>query len=434
MKRGLDNRAEGAARMTSPHEDNAADYRILAIHRYYWPDTPPYASILRAITRRWTDSGHLVDILSTQPSYKPEVGIPRQPKTELIDGSTVRRIHMPPDRASRIQKLINAIYFPLAVFARVMLGRRYDVVMCSTAPPVLLGVATSLAARMRGSRFIYHCMDIHPEIGAISGEFRQPWIFALLRRLDTGTCRRSTAIVVLSEDMKESLIARDPAVASRVVVLNNFELPGFTSRDSPTRDDLSLGRADGEQIRVVFTGNLGRFQGLETVVEALMTADNRLREIELIFMGDGAAKAELQARVHGDPRFSFLPHGSASQARTLMRSADVGLVSLTPGVIQFAYPSKTSTYLSEGLPLLVAVEADSELARSVTKAEIGFVVPPNDVTAMRACLLEVVSKRSELSDMKARATRIWQSEFEQAALLNRWGDLLDQVGRDGVMA
>ena len=419
--------------MIFPHQENAGGYRVLAIHRYYWPDTPPYASILRAITRRWTDDGHTVDILSTQPSYKPEAQIPRQPRTDSIDGSTVRRIHLPPDRASRPQKLINSFLFPLAVFARVLLSRGYDVVMCSTAPPVLLGVASSLAARIRGSRFIYHCMDIHPEIGEISGDFKHPLIFGLLRRLDVGTCRRSTAIVVLSEDMKESLVARDPAVASRVVVLNNFELPEFSSLEQLTSDQFP-GRAAGESIRVVFAGNVGRFQGLETVVEALTTADDRSPEIEMIFMGDGAAKSDLQDKVHGDPRFAFLPHGSASEARTLMRSADVGLVSLTPGVIQFAYPSKTATYLSEGLPLIVVVEADSELARSVTKAGIGFVVPPDNVAAIRECLLDLASRRSELSDMKARALRFWQAEFDQAALLNRWGDLLIQVGRDGVMA
>ena len=36
----------------SRRQSMPATVRVLAIHRYYWPDTPPYASILRAIARQ----------------------------------------------------------------------------------------------------------------------------------------------------------------------------------------------------------------------------------------------------------------------------------------------------------------------------------------------------------------------------------------------
>lgn len=375
--------------------------------------------------------GHRVDILSTQPSYKPEAGIPRQPRTEDIDGSTVRRISMAPDRDSSPQKLVNAIYFPLTVFLRIAFGRKYDVVMCSTAPPVLLGVAASLAASLRGSRFIYHCMDIHPEIGAISGEFRHRLVFAALRRLDMGTCRRATAIVVLSEDMRAALASRDPEVVGRVVVLNNFELPDFTPAESLVENPGQTYGASG-RIRLVFTGNLGRFQGLESVIEALMCDDDRLDAIELVFMGDGAAKASIRNMIGDDSRFSLLPHGSGSEARALMSTADVGLVSLTPGIISYAYPSKTATYLSQGLPLLVAVEAHSELARTVIDNGVGFVAPPDDATAMREQLLHLVERRDELATMKVQALQTWEKDFGQDGLLKRWENLLEGVCQDGV--
>ena len=46
--------------------------------------------------------------------------------------------------------------------------------MASTAPPVVVGFAAALGARLTGGRFYYHCMDIHPEIGRLSGEFEEP--------------------------------------------------------------------------------------------------------------------------------------------------------------------------------------------------------------------------------------------------------------------
>ncbi len=93
----------------------------------------------------------------------------------------------------------------------VLRAPRYDVVMCSTVPPVLLGMATSLAARRRGARFVYHCMDVHPEIGELSGDFALPGLARVLARIDLATCRRAALIVVLSQDMRSALLRRDPA-------------------------------------------------------------------------------------------------------------------------------------------------------------------------------------------------------------------------------
>ena len=61
----------------------------------------------------------------------------------------MHRISLRPDRISAGRRLFNSFYFPSAVFVRILFGRRYDVMMCSTSPPVLLGVAVSIASRLR---------------------------------------------------------------------------------------------------------------------------------------------------------------------------------------------------------------------------------------------------------------------------------------------
>ena len=123
--------------------------------------------------------------------------------------------------------------FTLAAAGHV-LWRRRNVVMCSTSPPVVLGAAVSWAPRLRGARFVYHCMDLHPEIGALSGDFAQPLIYRLLYWLELGTCRRAAAIVVLSQDMRRAVLERDAGLDDRIVVLNNPDLPEFDT-DAPPK-------------------------------------------------------------------------------------------------------------------------------------------------------------------------------------------------------
>ena len=235
--------------------------------------------------------------MTSQPSYKPEAVGERRSRVELVDHATVRRIYMRPDRSGRLRRLFNVVWFPMVVAVRVLFGRRYDVVMCSTAPPVLLGAAVSLAARIRGARFVYHCMDLHPEIGALSGEFALPLIYRIMERLDTSTCRRASAVVVLSGDMKEALLRRDSRLAQRIVVLNNFELPDFDAIGTPS----SPLEPQPVRVRISFTGNLGRFQALDVIIRAVLGQDSRLDLVELVFMGEGAAKRHLESLVSAAP-------------------------------------------------------------------------------------------------------------------------------------
>ncbi len=402
--------------------------RILAIHRYYWPDTPPYASLLRLIAARWAGSGHVVDVLTSQPSYKPELTNERRPVREEVDASTVARIDMRPDRSGGpFRRLVNVLRFPALVAWRILRGTSYDVVMCSTAPPVLLAAAVSWAARRRGAVFVYHCMDIHPEIGAISGEFANPWLHRLLQRLDRATCRRAGAVVVLSGDMRDALIRRDPSLTQRIVVIHNVDLPDFDTAlaTSPLP-------AAPDRLRVVFTGNIGRYQALDNIVEAVLDGDG-LDDVELVLMGEGSAKADLVRRLDRWPvdrrgRVRFLPHGSPAQARALAETADLGLVSLTPGVISYAYPSKTATYLSASVPVLLAVDPRSELARTVVDEGVGAVLP-EDRVGIRDVLADLATRRGEVAAMRVRARELWAKEFSAEEILPRWDELIEQVAR-----
>lgn len=401
--------------------------RVLAIHRYFWPDTPPYAAMLRVIVAHWAGRGHDVRVFTSQPSYKRGVTHERMPARQEIDGVAVRRVRMRPDEGPRGRKLRNMVRFSGFTFLRVLLGPRVDVVMCSTAPQVLLGWMTSCAARLRGAAFIYHCMDLHPEIGRVSGEFAHPWVFRVLQRMDVSTCRRAAAVVVLSDDMREALIDRDASLAGSIHVVNNFDLPdaGDQAGDLP---DLGT----DARLTLCFAGNVGRFQGLGTLVRAVLSDDARLDGLRLVLMGEGAAKDDLAGLIDAAPiarrdRVRLLSHGSPAAARRLMQVSDLGLVTLVPGVIRYAYPSKTATYLSEGLPILAGVEEGSALARDVRAWAVGDVLDLASVETVVEQLAAWLNRQHELPAMRARAHEAWLANFSTEERLADWDALLDDV-------
>lgn len=403
--------------------------RVTAIHRYFWPDSPPYASFLRQISSRWVEDGHQVEILTGQPTYA-SAGEQR-PRVEALDGVRIRRLPVLRDRSGGWRQLANLVAFPMAVALRILVGRRPDVVMCSTVPQVTLGVAVSVAAGLRRAPFVYHCMDLHPEIGRISGEFAHPVVYRVLSRLDLFAMRRASRIVVLSEDMRSSVVARDAGLADRVVILNNWALPDFAAPEPSPLAEPAPG-----MLRIVFTGNLGRFQGLEEIVSGLSDLPDGVR-LEMVFMGEGRAKPDVEraALALASRRgvdVVFVPQGPPSAAKALMRTAHVGLVTLVPDVVRYAYPSKTATYATEGLPLLVVCEQESELARTVRDQGLGWSVAAGDRGALVAALTDAAAElaRDGMTPRRRVVAEYATMAFGQQAALDRWGDLLTEISKE----
>ena len=153
-------------------------------------------------------------------------------------------------------------------------------------------------------------------------------------------------------------------------MLANFSEGGEEAK--PIKDDIVDSEAD---LRVVFAGNLGRFQGLELMLQAFMdVAQNIKVQMELHFIGEGTAEDLLKTTAQGSPNVFFHGHYPFEEACRLMATFDAGIVSIQPDIYRYAYPSKTLTYLGLGLPLLALVEPESALAVSIAKDRLGVAV------------------------------------------------------------
>ena len=398
--------------------------RILTIHRYFWPDTPPYAAKLRRLSEHFAEQGHEVRVFSSQPGYKAELDIPRRPRRERLGPLEVVRCGLLSEKSRNpLVRGWNSVWFCLRLFWHILWGPRYDVILCSTMPPVIGGWATSLAAVWRGSKFVYHVMDIWPEVAHQSGQMGRGWVYRFLQWMETATCLRATRVVCLSGDMRQTYLGRRPELGERIRVINNFELPDYNEAEADTPSELFK---PAGKFRVLFAGNLGRYQALDTLLQAarLLRSENN---IEFVFLGNGAAKAGLQQSAEDLANVRFLDHLPVAAARELMADADLCVVSLAPGIIQLAYPSKTMTYLSLGCPLLVIAEQDSELARTVADHSLGYCAAADETERIASLVRIAAEQPGELEAMRKRNRRFAAGNCTADAVLPKWDALLDEL-------
>lgn len=362
--------------------------KVLLTHRYFAPDSSPYGVLLRQIGDALADAGHDVHVLSTVPSYRADTDTAAAPRRQRLAAMNVTRIWVfKHEKRSALRRVANVALYCRALIVTI-LRQRPDVVTASTFPPVVAAWSASLAAKWTGAKFIYHVQDIHPEVSIYSGgRLGRGLPMRLLRWLDNQTLKRSSAVVVLSEDMADTLNERELG-ALPISILNNPPLKSDEPAAAPPDD---LEKTEGT-VRAIFAGNLGHFQNLSLLAEGVALCFDEHPELELMFLGDGAALPELKARWGDHPQVRFAPFMPFAQARGIISGSDIGLVALSPNLYRVAYPSKIATYLDLGLRLLALVEPESQLARELERYGTGAVphaaTPPAIAAALEALLAQ----------------------------------------------
>lgn len=392
--------------------------------------------MLRTIGRHLVDEGHEITVLTAQPAMNNSTAQRRMPWREKLDGLLVVRCRLLPIgfNAGLTMRTLNMFIYMFAVIRHIVFGRRrdsYDVILVSTMPPVLLAATVRLGASLTGASFLYHMMDIYPEAAIINDRIREGLLARWLRKIDQKTCSRAIRVVALSEDMRDTLAERGSSI-SNVHIINNFQLESF-GNEGHLPD--AIRKPDGS-FRLLFAGNVGGSQGLDTVIAAFSELDD-LSNLRLDILGEGAARKslELQAGKRLGDRIFFHGYQPIENATQMIATADLSLVTLRPELYRIAYPSKTMSYLAAGSPILAIVEEKSALARMVRTENVGYVSPQGEVPAIASTIRQAYEDtESSRRAMRIRALKLAAREFTAEAVLPKWAKLFQEISQQRALS
>ncbi len=393
--------------------------KILLANLHFWPDTPPHAVILKSIAAALAKNNNVI-VVASQPCYKKDYKVALEPKIVMMDeGYSVHRINLGLENTGRIYNKLKVFFGYTAFLFFKIIKERPDRTIMGTNPPILGMFAVRLATRITGGDYIYHCQDMHPEIASTSGALSKGFVYKRLLEIERKNCEKSFLTVVLSEDMKSSLIERGCS-ADKIKIVNNFDLRDETSVSTSiaTQVPAELRRREN-QFRLIFAGNVGRFQSLESVIESAKLLSIDYPKIEFFFLGDGAAVKVLE-KLSGNmlnKTVFFFSHQPVSIARELITDAQLGIVSLSREIYKYAFPSKTMTYLCEGVPLLSIIEANSSLTKLVMNHEIGITSTSGDAEDISRQIIDLYENRDKLLKMKINAKKYAMDNYSVETVL-----------------
>jgi glycosyltransferase involved in cell wall biosynthesis len=270
-------------------------------------------------------------------------------------------------------------------------------------------------------------MDIHPEVAVVTG--MMPWnaVTRLLQKLDQWVCRRADRVQVLSRDMAAAYRDRRPNGESvPLVIIPNFGIEEFKNQSRTATERKGTGESES-LFQILFAGNLGRFQALHEVIEAMTLLRNE-PHLRLTLVGSGVLETRLKQMVRdrGLSNVEFQAYQAIDVARRMIRESDLCLVSLAPEVFRYAFPSKTTTIMAEGTPILAVVEQESELASMVAEKDLGWTCGQTPL-AIADSIREAYRKRSQIPEMRKHIREIYAAELSADTVLPQWSQLLNQL-------
>lgn len=402
---------------------------IVVLCPHFAPDTAPTGDVITTIVQQMAAAGRQVHVVTSLPWYRShaieEGWGGRLVRRERTPWGSVIRVHPFPGRSKR-NLLRRAVGFGLFSIVAGMCalsagGFRRPAAVVSMSPPLTLGLTGWLAARLRFSKAVFNIQDVFPDAAVETGAITDRRVIAAARWLERVSYERSDHVVVLSDDLRDNVVAKvGERHRGKVVVIPNFVDSGSIvpmGRMTAYRTELGI----GDEPVVMYAGNVGLSQSLHLVIEAA----RRIPRATFVINGDGSGRARFEKEAEGIANIRFGDYQPKSRVPEVLATGDIHVVPLRRGLGAVSVPSKTYSILAAARPVVAAIDPGTEVPRILAASGAGISVPPDDIESFVAAIERMLGDPSLRAESGRKAREWVVSHVSPAAVAQAYLSLID---------
>jgi colanic acid biosynthesis glycosyl transferase WcaI len=367
------------------------------------------------------EQGHEVRVVAAPPYYpqwKVDPAYATRPyRREQWRGVSVFRAPLwVPACPSGLKRILHLMSFAISSFP-VMLRQiswRPEVTV-AIAPALMCAPAALLVARLCGGQAWLHIQDFEIdcafELGLLKGRLLRRLVLWLERALLLGFDNVST----ISKRMLERLVKKGVPLERLRFFPNWVDIAHVKplATTSSYREELGIA---ADAVVVLFSGTLGRKQGLMVIPEVAARVSDR-SDVVFVVCGDGVMKDALATAADKLPNVRMIPLQPFERLGDLLGMADIHLLPQSPLAADLVLPSKLSGMLASGRPVVATCNAGTELDSVVS--ECGAVVPPEDERALTDIIVKLADDPEMRGELGRKARAYAECNFERDAVLRK---------------
>lgn len=398
--------------------------RILVISQYFWPENFKINDLCLGLKER----GHTVTVLT---------GIPNYPKGKFYDnygfwknndeewnGIKIYRSKLLSRGNNGIRLMLNYGSFVLfGALKSFFIKEKFDKIFVFEPSPITVGLPAMLVARRMKIPYYFWVQDLWPESLSAAGGINNKAVLSFFDKITRAIYKSSDKVLVQSEGFIDYIVKQGVPREKIIYYPNStesFYKPVIAS-------DAYVQKLPKDGLKVLFAGNFGQAQSLDTLVEAAKILKDKAVHVNWILLGDGRQKEHLVGEIKKkglEENFSLLGSYPSEEMPHFFSCADALIVSLKKDdIFALTIPSKLQSYMACGKPILASLEGEG--ARVVAESGSGFVSEPGDAVGLAENITRLnAADEGKRAEMGRNALIYFNEQFERELLLDRLIEIL----------
>lgn len=334
-------------------------------------------------------NGH--DVFVVAPALKDEN------KIVLNEEAGVKVLRVPTFKlfgGSLIQKGISNILLPYQykkAIKQSSIALDFDLIIIPTPPITLVSVAVWLKKRSNAKLYLI-LRDIFPQNGVDLKIISKNGIaYRYFRKLEIKLYKQSDYIGCMSPENVNYIKIHNPYLDfSKLYLLPNWEELNVIEEDKKEEFELRERYGILNKVVCLYGGNIGMPQQLENVI-LLAESVRHLEDLVFLIIGWGSEKERIVnlAKQKNLENIIFLDSVTRIEFSNILKMADIGLISLNRDFTIPNYPSKANAYYKFKIPVLAAVDKNTDFGRIQEQIGCGFWSESGDTEAFKDNLLKL---------------------------------------------
>jgi len=358
--------------------------RILLLNQCFYPDVVSTAQHLTDLATALAARGHDVTVIASDRGYDdPAQRFKRRERWNNIEIIRIPSISL--GKNSRWRRVFNFASFLLVCSLRLLMLRRFDVVVALTSPP-LISFLAALFVKLKGGTFCFWVMDLNPDEAIAAGWLDEKSLTTrALQRMLNYSLKVAARTVVLDRFMKERVVAKgfDP---DRITIVPPWSHDDQVEYSATGREEFRRQHGLADKFVVMYSGNHSPCHPLDTLLDAARALKDRS---DIIFTFIGGGSEQVKVREQRLANVKCLPYQPLDELSSSLSAADLHVVVMGDKFVGIVHPCKIYNIMSVGAPTLYIGPTPSHVTDIASQLPARFFITAHgDVERVTAAILE----------------------------------------------
>jgi glycosyltransferase involved in cell wall biosynthesis len=393
--------------------------KILVICQYFYPEEFRVNDICFELVKE----GHEVTVLTGLPNYP--IGIVDdkykgfKKRYEEINGVKVIRSWLLGRGKGTKRLALNYVSFALSATLKSLFIRKdFDLVLVYQLSPVTMALPGVVLKKLTKKPFILYCHDLWPESVASAGISTESKIYSVLLRISKWIYKSADEIFTSSKLFKNYFNN------TLDIHANITHLPVYAES---LFEDINITKQNDDNLNLVFAGNIGEMQSVETIIYAA----NELKEDRsTIFhiVGEGSSREKCVRLVKKMELNNVIFHGQhpITEMPRFYGMADAFLITLKANkIISYTLPNKVQSYMAAGKPVIGAIDGETQIV--IQEANCGYCAPAENFRELANNIRKFAKEKSKHSLYGQNARKYYDNNFSKKIYMERLNNLLTEI-------